>query len=65
MGGIGVFVTVLALARAFVPHDPMAARIKSHQQRRQHLLQEILTSDAPEGKAKQDFVQIIANWSSG
>jgi len=59
MGGIGVFVTVLALARAFVPHDPMAARIKSHQQRRQHLLQEILTSDAPDGNAKQDFVQII------
>ncbi|SRR6266567_2399120 len=59
MGGIGVFATVLALARAFVPHDPMAARIKSHQQRRQHLLQEILTSDASEGKAKQDFVQII------
>jgi tight adherence protein C len=59
MGGIGVFVTVLALARAFVPHDPMAARVKSHQQRRQHLLQEILTSDAPESKAKQDFVQII------
>ena len=59
MGGIGVFVTVLALARAFVPHDPMAARIKSHQQRRQHLLQEILTSEAPDGKAKQDFVQII------
>jgi tight adherence protein C len=59
IGGIGVFVTVLALGRALVPHDPMAARLKSHQQRRQHLLQEILAGDAPEGKAKQDFVQII------
>lgn len=59
MGGIGVFVTVLALAWAFVPHDPMAARVKSHQQRRQHLLQEILTGDVPEGRAKQDFVHII------
>jgi tight adherence protein C len=58
-GGIGVFVTVLALARAFVPHDPMAARVKSHQQRRQHLLQQIISGEAPEAKAKQDFVQII------
>ena len=58
-GGIGVFVTMVALGRAFVPHDPMAARIKSHQQRRQHLLHQILTVDAPEGTAKQDLVQII------
>jgi tight adherence protein C len=58
-GGIGVFVTMVALGRAFVPHDPMAARIKSHQQRRQHLLHQILTVEAPEGTAKQDFVQII------
>ena len=55
-GGIGVFVTMVALGRAFVPHDPMAARIKSHQQRRQHLLQQIIAADAPEHKAKQDFV---------
>jgi len=59
VGGIGVFVTLVALGRAFVPHDPMAARIKSHQQRRQHLLQQILTVDAPEGNAKQDFVHLI------
>ena len=59
VGGLGVFVTMVALGRAFVTHDPMAARIKSHQQRRQHLLQQILAVDAPEDKAKQDFVQII------
>lgn len=60
-GGIGVFVTLLALGRAFVPHDPMAARIKSHQQRRQHLLQEIVAGKAPEAKAKhkQDAVHVI------
>jgi tight adherence protein C len=58
-GGIGVFVTMVALGRAFVPHDPMAARIKSHQQRRQHLLQQILTVDAPEGTTKQDLVQVV------
>ncbi len=59
VGGIGVFITLLALGRAFVPHDPMAARIKSHQQRRQHLLQEIVAGKAPEAKAKQDAVQVI------
>ncbi|MGH7124850.1 MAG: type II secretion system F family protein [Stellaceae bacterium] len=59
MGGIGVFITLLSLSRAFVPHDPMAARVKSHQQRRQHLLQEIVAGKAPEAKAKQDAVQVI------
>ena len=58
-GGIGVFVTILALARVFVPHDPMAARVKSHQQRRHHLLQQIIAANAPEPKAKQDLVQIV------
>jgi len=42
LGGVGVFVTLIALGRAFIPNDPMAARIKSHQQRRQHLLQQFL-----------------------
>ena len=59
MGGIGVFITLLSLSRAFVPHDPMAARIKSHQQRRQHLLQQIVAGKPPETKAKQDAVQVI------
>ena len=27
LGGIGVFVTLISLSRAFVPHDPMAPRI--------------------------------------
>ncbi len=58
-GGIGVFITLFSLARAFVPHDPMAARVKSHQQRRQHLLQEIVAGKPPETKAKQDAVQVI------
>ncbi len=58
-GGIGVFITLFALARAFVPHDPMAARVKSHQQRRKHLLQEIVAGKPSETKAKQDAVQVI------
>jgi tight adherence protein C len=59
VGGLGVFITLLALAWAFVPHDPMAARVKSHQQRRQHLLQEIVAGKPAETKAKQDAVQAI------
>lgn len=59
IGGIGVFITLFSLSRAFVPHDPMAARIKSHQQRRQHLLQEIVAGKPTETKAKQDAVQVI------
>jgi len=54
LGGIGVFVTLIALGRAFVPHDPMVDRLKSHQQRRQHLLKEILNNNnnPAEQKAK-------------
>src|SRR5690348_5715999 len=59
VGGLGVFITLLALAWAFVPHDPMAARVKSHQQRRQHLLQEIVAGKPAETIAKQDAVQAI------
>jgi tight adherence protein C len=59
IGGIGVFITLISLSRAFVPHDPMAARVKSHQQRRQHLLQEIVAGKPTETKAKQDAVQVI------
>jgi tight adherence protein C len=59
VGGIGVFITLLCLARVFMPHDPMAARVKSHQQRRQHLLQEIVAGKPTETKAKQDVVQVM------
>lgn len=59
VGGIGVFITILALGRAFVAHDPMAARLKSHQERRQHLLQEILTGDRQQKAAKQASVNLM------
>src|SRR5690242_6974951 len=35
--GIAAFVSVVALGRAFMPHDPMAARLKSHARRREQL----------------------------
>jgi tight adherence protein C len=53
LGGVGVFITLIALGRAFVPNDPMAARVKSHQQRRQHLLQQILSPVDGSGTAGQ------------
>jgi len=59
VGGVGVFITILALGRAFVAHDPMAARLKSHQERRQHLLQEILTGDKQHKAAKQASVNLM------
>jgi tight adherence protein C len=42
LGGIAVFVTLLALGQAFVPHDPMAARLRSHRKRRDRLRAEML-----------------------
>jgi tight adherence protein C len=42
VGGIAVFVTMVALGNAFVPHDPMAARLRSHRKRRERLRAEML-----------------------
>jgi tight adherence protein C len=42
--GVGVFCSLLALGRAFVPNDPMAARIKAHQKRRRELRTALLAS---------------------
>ena len=61
LGSLGVLVTVIALGRAFIPNDPMAARIKSHQQRRKHLLQQILnpneTNKTPGQKASVNMMR--------
>jgi tight adherence protein C len=43
VAGIGVFVTLIAFAQAFVPHDPMAARLRSHQRRRETLRTEAIS----------------------
>jgi len=61
LGGLGVFITLIALGRAFIPSDPMAARVKSHQQRRQHLLQQILnpTEEKPGNKASVDMARSL------
>jgi tight adherence protein C len=63
LGSLGVLVTVIALGRAFIPNDPMAARIKSHQQRRKHLLQQILnpneTNKTPGQKASVNMMRSV------
>jgi len=43
VAGVGVFVSLLAFAQAFVPHDPMAARLRSHQKRRETLRSEAIS----------------------
>ncbi len=42
LGGIAVFATLVALGHAFVPADPMAARLRSHKKRRERLRSEVL-----------------------
>src|SRR5215475_7796467 len=37
VSGTGTFVSVLAIARAYEPHDPMGTRIKAHAKRRAEL----------------------------
>jgi len=59
LGGIGVFVTLIALGRAFIPSDPMVARIKSHQQRRQHLLQQILNPNQEKAAGNKASVDMM------
>ena len=44
--GIGVFLTLVALAQALMPSDPMAARLRSHKKRRDTLREELLGNTA-------------------
>lgn len=43
LAGVGVFITLIAFGQAFVPHDPMAARLRSHRKRREGLRAEMLS----------------------
>lgn len=48
IAGALVFISIIAMGQAFVPHDPMAARLKSHQKRRDQLRSEVLNTNARE-----------------
>jgi tight adherence protein C len=52
IAGICVFVTLVAFAQALVPHDPMAARLKSHRKRRDVLRAELLSDAKPTGEKR-------------
>jgi tight adherence protein C len=45
LAGILVFVSILALGNALVPHDPMASRLRSHQKRREQLRAGLLSGN--------------------
>ena len=42
IAGILVFISLIALGQAMVPQDPMAARLRSHQKRREQLRADII-----------------------
>jgi tight adherence protein C len=44
--GVLVFISIVALGNALVPHDPMAARLRSHQRRREQLRSAMLAGNA-------------------
>lgn len=46
LAGVLVFVSIVALGNALVPHDPMASRLRSHQKRREQLRAGILAGNA-------------------
>jgi tight adherence protein C len=43
IAGLLVFVTLIIFAKAFMPHDPMAERLRSHKKRRDTLRSQMLT----------------------
>ncbi|MGO8919980.1 MAG: type II secretion system F family protein [Stellaceae bacterium] len=45
LAGMLVFVSVIALGNALVPHDPMASRLRSHQKRREQLRAGLLSGN--------------------
>ena len=45
LAGILVFISIVALGNAFVPHDPMASRLRSHQKRREQLRAGLLSGN--------------------
>jgi tight adherence protein C len=45
LAAILVFVSIIAFGNAFVPHDPMASRLRSHQKRREQLRTGLIQGD--------------------
>ncbi len=52
VAGIGVFISVMALGQALVPHDPMAARLRNHRKRREMLRAQIVSGNKAEDRRR-------------
>jgi tight adherence protein C len=48
--GIAAFITILALGRAMVPHDPLAARVRAHAERRTQLRNAMVSQPSRRGR---------------
>jgi tight adherence protein C len=58
MTGCGTFIAVLAVVRAFVPHDPMSGRLKLHAKRRSELRTELIATPR---RGRQAPVTLLRN----
>ncbi len=58
LGGVGVFLTILLLGRAFVLRDPMEARLKNHSKRRALLVAQALSTQNS-GRARGKSVGLL------
>ena len=54
--GLSAFITVMALARTFVPHDPLGLRVKAHAKRRAELRTEAIASPR---RSRQTHVSVL------
>ncbi len=52
VAGIGVFISVMALGQALVPHDPMAARLRNHRKRREMLRAQIVSGNKADDRRR-------------
>ena len=58
LAGALVFISIIALGNALVPHDPMASRLRSHQKRREQLRAGLLSGNAV-GERKRASVGLL------
>src|SRR5262249_40777339 len=56
--GVAAFVTIVALSRSLLPHDPMAARVKAHAKRRAQLRAGLVATPR---RSRQSRVGLLRN----
>jgi tight adherence protein C len=65
LAAILVFVSIIAFGNAFVPNDPMASRLRSHQKRREQLRSDLIQGSANKDRkaAAVGFVKRVVDWT--